>query len=112
MNDFQGASERARPLDVAVEHPRLIRVSGQLDADTAPMLAGVLRPVATRGGTVHVDLAGVQAVDETGFAVLLELAHALGRRGRLVLRDPSPAIRQVMARTPCEDVGIRTISYG
>ena len=102
---------RGRRLDVAVEHPRLIRVSGALDEDTAPMLAGVLRPVATRGGTVQVDLAGLEGVDASGFAVLLDIAHAIGRRGRLVLRDPPPAIRRLIEENAGDDVGILTIDH-
>jgi len=98
-------------LDVAIEHPRLIRVRGALDEDTAPMLAGALRPVVTRGGTVQVDLAGLETVDASGFAVLLDVASALGRRGRLVLRDPPPTIRQMVAEHVGEVVGIVTIVH-
>jgi anti-anti-sigma factor len=105
-------SERGRRLDVDIEHPRLIRVRGDLDHDTAPMLAGMLRPVASRGGTVKVDLAGVQTVDASGFAVLLDVARALGRRGRLVLRDPPPTIGQLMARNRGADVERLTIADG
>jgi anti-anti-sigma factor len=46
------------------------------------------------------DLAGLRSLDEVGLAVILCRArHLSARGGRLRLVDPSPAVRDVLART-------------
>lgn len=50
-----------------------------------------------RAGNV-IDLSGVRAIDSTGLAFLLRWRQSLRRRGRrLVLLDPSPAVRRALA---------------
>jgi anti-anti-sigma factor len=79
----------------------VFRLRGPLDIVGAPKLKLELVEAA-RAGTrdVVLDLAGLGSLDEVGLAVILcEARHLSARGGRLLLVDPSPAVRDVLART-------------
>jgi len=57
----------------------IMRLTGRLDAGSAPAVAGTLRGLRAEGSHVEVDLAGVHAIDPTGITLLLDAeAAALG----------------------------------
>lgn len=75
--------------------PVLIRVCGDVDMDSAPSLSTVLEPLLAR--RVELDLANVTFIDSSGVNALLshyERCRAAG--GRLVVLQPSRAVRQVL----------------
>ncbi|MEV4707121.1 anti-sigma factor antagonist [Actinoplanes sp. NPDC049316] len=85
----------------------LLRLTGELDATTAPELRSVvdevLRGPAHR--TVEIDTGGLGFLDSSGIRCLLvcrKKAEAAG--GRLVLVDPSPCVRQVLEVTGLLDL--------
>lgn len=70
-----------------------IRVTGEIDAHTAPAIADVVR---STDGDVDLDLAGVAFVDSSGLRVLIESHQLLEERGeRLRILDPSPAVQRM-----------------
>jgi anti-anti-sigma factor len=78
------------------ETPRRVSVAGELDLDTADELAAWLESEGQGEGDLRVDAAGLSFVDSTGVRALLRAANAMAGRGRLILRDPSPAVRRVL----------------
>jgi anti-anti-sigma factor len=89
-------AERRYRFDVDVDRHGLIRVCGELDCATAPTLAAVLEPLSSSGGDIDVDLADVGFMGAAGINVLCAAAHALGTRGRIVVRNPSPRATRVI----------------
>jgi anti-sigma B factor antagonist len=78
----------------------VVRVGGELDGYTAPVLAERLTDVIVEQGNlaVTIDLAAVSFLDSAGTAVLLSAHHAIRRQGGgLVLRNPSRAVQKVLA---------------
>jgi len=77
----------------------VVRASGELDGDTAPVLtAHVDRVVAERSPLLLVlDLAGVEFMGAAGITALLYLRDTLrSSGGRLLLREPSAQVSMVL----------------
>lgn len=76
------------PLTVAVSRPQpdvsLLRVAGELDIATAPLLADHLRGCAGAGVLV-LDLSEVTLLAASGVALIVDAHHAAGAHGRLHL---------------------------
>ena len=72
-----------------------LRVSGEIDAHTAPLLADAV--AAWEGAVLRLDLSGVEFVDSSGLRVLVEAHQRLGtvEGGELRLVDTSPAVRRL-----------------
>ncbi len=69
----------------------IVHVDGDLDVYTAPRLKEALEPALSSGGSVVLDLSGVQFIDSTALGVLvgaLQLAQANGGVLHLVVSDP------------------------
>jgi anti-sigma B factor antagonist len=69
----------------------VVHVDGDLDVYTAPRLKETLEPVLAGGGSVVLDLSGVQFIDSTALGVMvgaLQLGQANGGALRLVVSDP------------------------
>ena len=92
-------------LEVTIETPSgvddpgaVIRVSGEVDIQTSPVLEERLRAVLDQGhATVAVNLADVSFLDSTGLSVLvaaLQRCRAAG--GGLRLLSPQPNVRRVL----------------
>ena len=86
-----GTRSDGLPITVAVHWPRpqvcLVRLGGELDVATVPLLAGLLRE-HTRSGPAHlvVDLAGVRFLASAGVGLILSAMHNdNGIHGRLHL---------------------------
>ena len=84
------------PFAVYADPPTLLHLSGELDADSASMLASALDPLISRGGAVGLDLAALTFMDSTGIKVLCEATQRLGDRGRIVLFNPPPMVLRVL----------------
>ena len=79
----------------------LVRVAGEVDTATAPMLSGELDRARDRfGGDVRVDLAAVTFFDSAAVCALLRAHGRLAERDRrLIVADPSPTARRVFELT-------------
>lgn len=91
-------------LDVSVDRRSVVFVRGELDHETAPMLAGALASLADRIGDVTIDVADLEFIDAAGIKVLCAAAQALGARGGIVLRNPSPTTRRAIDVAGIDDV--------
>ena len=76
-------------------------VRGELDIATTPLLTAVLDSVHSRQlDRLEVDLSGVTFLDAHAVAALVAAdRHLAERQVTLVLRDPSPIARRVLALT-------------
>lgn len=81
-------------VSVDPDDPALVRVGGELDLATAPELLGALEQ---RDGEVVLDCSGLAFIDVAGLNAVVEAHAACRARGaRLVLLDPSPAVRRLL----------------
>jgi len=76
---------------------RVVRVAGDIDLDSSPRLLPLLQESLRVAQTVKVDLAGVEYIDSSGVAVLIQGLKYAGKHGaRFVLFDPSPRVMAVL----------------
>lgn len=100
----------ASPVGLAVSHPRpgvcVVRVAGELDALTAPMLTDSVRAQVADGATnVVIDLEGVEFLGSAGLGALLdssELVSSAAPGSKLYLAGTS----ERAVRKPLEMVGL------
>jgi anti-sigma B factor antagonist len=97
-----GPPDQVDGLDVVViekDGDTLLRVVGEVDSYTAPLLRRrLLQQVERDAGEVVVDLTDTTLIDSTGLGVLVSAAARLHeRRGRLMVVCPSPFLREVFA---------------
>jgi len=78
-----------------------VRLSGELDIATAPLLVAELRRLASEGAVqVAVDLADLAFIDSTGLSVLINGLKRLRQQGGdMTLRSPTPGTRKVLEIT-------------
>lgn len=80
-------------LDI-VEGDGVLRVSGEIDAHSAPDLAAHLGGVAEG---LRIDMSGVEFMDSSGLRVLIEAHQAAEAAGnRLVLVAPGRAVSRII----------------
>jgi anti-anti-sigma factor len=88
MNDSI-RSEGVLPLTVAVSKPQpdvhLLRVAGELDIATAPLLADHLRERAGTAGVLVLDLSDVTLLAASGVALIVDAHRDTAARGHLHL---------------------------
>jgi len=79
----------------------VVRVAGEVDMYTAPVLARRLFDLIDEGARdVVVDLASMSFIDSTGLTALVRgLARLRAHDGRLVLRSPQPNVGRVLEIT-------------
>jgi anti-sigma B factor antagonist len=79
----------------------MVRVSGEIDIQTSPILEEQLQNVLTQGhSSVVVDLEGVTFLDSTGLSVLIVgLKQCQAAGGELHLVSPRPNVRKVLEVT-------------
>jgi len=82
-------------------HLATVRVSGEVDLETAPELREALFAVISDGAThVVVDVGDVSFIDASGFNALVAAHMRLRGQGRgLALRAPSPMARRALEAT-------------
>ncbi|MFA9431615.1 STAS domain-containing protein [Egicoccus sp. AB-alg2] len=75
-----------------------LRLSGELDAHTSPLLEHHLEhAVAATDGDVRLEVSELTFVDSSGLGCLLRAAGTLGSLDRrLVLRAPSPPLQRLI----------------
>jgi anti-sigma B factor antagonist len=85
--------DRVLPLSVRVSDVPsgwVLRVTGELDAATAPDLLAAFDGLPVQGQEVVVDMAAVSFVDSSGLRALVQLRQAAESTGRqLVVRRPA-----------------------
>jgi anti-sigma B factor antagonist len=79
----------------------VVRVTGELDLDSAPELRAGLRQAVDDGGdTIVLDLAGVPFIDSSGLGtIVLTYRELQARSGRLCLAAVQPFVLKVFALT-------------
>jgi anti-sigma B factor antagonist len=85
-------------IKTAIDGPSgLVRITGELDAETAPALEEALRLASERGATELVaDFSGVSFIDSSGLSVLVASHKRLQRLGgTLVIAAPSAPVRRL-----------------
>ncbi len=76
---------------------RIVELAGEVDLESSPAARRVLLDAVAAGGPVLVDLSGVDYVDSSGIASLVEAFQAARSRGsRFALVAVSPAAMRVL----------------
>ena len=77
-----------------------LAVSGRLDTTTAPQLEAVIKEMAVGAKLMNLDLSAVEYMSSTGLRDIL-LAHKImgGAGGKMVVKNPSDFVRQVLEAT-------------
>jgi anti-anti-sigma factor len=71
-------------------------VSGELDMGNVDRLLRAVEPLAVRGAHLLLDLSRLEFMDCSGIRALTAILTAIGPDGRLVLREPTMAVRRVL----------------
>ena len=95
MQPFQ-----AHPLDGRVG----LRLEGELDLATAPILTEALRGLEHVNGATTLDLSGLTFMDSSGIHAIVEYARSEDCPGRVILDGPTPIVARAL-----EMVGIDRI---
>jgi anti-anti-sigma factor len=84
-----GGSTATTTLDVVslTDRPGL-RLVGEVDAATGPVLAAALEPLVDHHTDIHLDLAELSFIDVAGVTALVTVAGRCGPPGRLILHRP------------------------
>lgn len=79
----------------------VVRITGELDMSSAPAIRTAIEPVLASGpARIVLDLGGLEFVDSSGLAVLLQAAeHA----NDIVLRNPTGIVLRVVEATGLSD---------
>lgn len=81
-----------------------LEVRGQLDMESSPDLKRAIDVALGKGRELRVDLSGVEYVDSSGIAVLIEgYKKALRRSKRFILVDPNPRVLAVIELSQLQD---------
>jgi anti-sigma B factor antagonist len=103
--DPSDARELDPPVIDVVPTPTGLRVEGELDLATAPVLAAHLDPLPSWCHDVVIDVAGLRFVDSTGLGVLLRAHHVARDEGRrLLLASPSDRLRRLLEISALADI--------
>lgn len=95
VGNLQSVHDAPAPLSITTTDDALV-VTGEIDAQTAPVLATALTAEGGRHELV-LDMAGVEFVDSSGLRVLLESHNErLADHRRLVLRRPSSVVSRLL----------------
>src|SRR6059036_3944075 len=81
---------------VPTEDPFGLRLSGEIDAATAPVLHQALVIAMTDGRPITVDMRGVTFIDSSGLNVIVSSANEVRSGEPLTVKDPSPVVRRVL----------------
>ncbi|MFF4344380.1 STAS domain-containing protein [Kitasatospora sp. NPDC001540] len=96
-----------RAESVRVENPFLVRVRGEVDADTAPRTGRELARALAEHREVVLDLSEVTFMDCAGLRVLLAAGEQADRTGaRLVLRGAGRPVTRLLELTGLDLAGL------
>ena len=91
---------KARPLEDRIG----LRLEGELDLATAPILVEALRSLHHLNGATTLDLSGLTFMDSSGIHAIVAYARSEDCPGRVILHDPTPIVARAL-----EMVGIDRI---
>lgn len=78
----------------------VVSLSGELDVATSAELSEALIQLIDGGSTdLVIDLERLAFIDSTGLSAILKAKKKLEGKGRIVLREPTPMVRQVLEIT-------------
>ncbi len=84
---------------------RGLRLQGEIDASSSPLLSEHLDPLPGAADEVVLDMAGVTFVDSSGLRVLIDAHQRAAHAGRtLVLDEPSTVVRRLLDISGLEDL--------
>jgi anti-anti-sigma factor len=78
------------------EDPFGLRLIGEIDMATAPMLQEALLVALTEGGSVTVDMKDVTFIDSSGLKVIVASAAETSSDQPLTVKDPSAVVRRAL----------------
>jgi anti-anti-sigma factor len=78
---------------------RSLRVSGELDVATAPLLEEALAGEIEPGMDLTFLVDDLRLIDAAGLKVLVGVRRSIGSRGRILMRDPGTIVRRVLSLT-------------
>jgi anti-anti-sigma factor len=81
-----------------------LRLTGELDLATAPILIEALRSIVQVNGSTTLDLSGLTFMDSSGIHAIVEYVRSEDCPGRVVLHGPTPIVARAL-----EMVGIDRI---
>ena len=87
---------------------RTVVLSGELDMASTEALADTVTPLVEPAGDVIVDVEQLTFIDSSGLLALIRIADRLPD-GKLVLRNPSDAVRRVLDLVELADVSPRIV---
>ena len=79
---------------------------GELDLLVYDQVTTTLAPLFEADGDVTVDVSELSFVDSSGIRLFVRLQQALGERGRLHLRAPTPHVASVFEVAGLRELGI------
>src|SRR4029077_21045798 len=83
-------AEAPTTFELHANTPSLLRLCGELDLASAPILARAIAPATTPGATIELDLTALTFIDSSGIKVLCHALRDLGSNGRLIVSHPRP----------------------
>jgi anti-anti-sigma factor len=95
MPDTPGAPVEQLEI-IRTEDPFGVRLVGEIDMATAPMLQEALLVALTEGGPVTVDMKGVTFIDSSGLKVIVSSAAETPSDEPLTVKDPSAVVRRAL----------------
>jgi anti-anti-sigma factor len=81
---------------IRTEDPFGLRLLGEIDMATAPMLQEALLVVLSEGGHVTVDMKDVTFIDSSGLKVIVACAAETASDEPLMIKDPSAIVRRAL----------------
>jgi anti-anti-sigma factor len=99
MNPVENPTPLLETSWTASDGHRSLRVSGELDIATAPVLAAALDGEVGPGSRLRLDVDDLVFVDAAGLRVLVSVRRTAGLTGRVVLGHPTPKVQRVLALT-------------
>src|SRR4051794_40124290 len=80
-------------------YPPTVTLAGDMDAAGLELIESLTRQISTAAGSSlwHVDLSGVTFIDSAGLRMLILIRRAIPPDRDIVLVDPSPNVRQLLA---------------
>lgn len=83
---------------IVEEDQPVVVVQGEIDLASAARLDTALTQALAAGPRITLDLSNTTFMDSTGINVIVGALHHLGRKPEgIVLRDPTDAVRRVLA---------------
>src|ERR1700759_2570291 len=88
------------------ENIPVVSITGDIDLETSPQLRDFLRPKSSKKKPLLlVDVAGVNYIDSSGLATLIEYFEAVqGFQGKLALASLSPRVKNVFEIVRLEQI--------